>query len=339
MTVDAQPRGRLLVVVAVVALVFAASAAPLIVYATSLSLFGLAHVAYETRYVDGRFGGRLARRLLVVLAALSVAIVLSRALFSTRVLPAGFQATTETTLLALFALAALPPGGLRGITSRGAGAVACVAGLVLLLAGGAVLAPAATLAVFSLLHNVTPIGFLVEAAPAAERRGVALRTSLLLIGVPLLVALGAGEALLGVVGLSAHEGAPFSVGSLRDHLVVYVPKGVDMPWARQLFSAAVVAQVMHYVATIVLFPRAAARNGDEGHLFPWPSPRVFAATIVVLSLVLLVGFVGWFRDARALYGIPAAFHAWIEIPLLLLAFSSFRGAAGAQPARSVASAA
>jgi hypothetical protein len=29
-----------------------------------------------------------------------------------------------------------------------------------------------------------------------------------------------------------------------------------------------------------------------------------------------------FVDARALYGVPAAFHAWIEIPVLLGALSA-----------------
>ena len=103
---------------------------------------------------------------------------------------------------------------------------------------------------------------------------------------------------------------------------VFVPSFVEGRAAVRLFSAAVVAQVLHYVATIIVMPRLARSNDDRGHFVAWPRSTTFLLIVVASSVVLLVGYVSSFTDARALYGVPAALHAWIEIPLLVLAFSA-----------------
>jgi hypothetical protein len=296
---------------------------PLATYAVTLALFGLAHVAFEARYVDGRFGtrARISRPFLWAVIGLTGAVVSVRALFVAHALPPAWDAPLEVGILALLAAVAAP------LVAKEAPVVAASAvALAVLLGACVLLAPVPALTVFALVHNVTPIGFLAEAAPRHQRRRVALGGALLFLGVPALVASGAVHSVFHSLGAPLSEAAPFSMGPLAQHLRVYVPAGLGGPAAVQLFSAAVVAQVLHYVATIVVFPWLARRNGDDGHLVRWPTPRAFALGVGAASAVLLLGFFASFRDARALYGVPAALHAWIEIPLLTLAFAAiFRG--------------
>ena len=56
----------------------AAVAAPLLVYSVSLAVFGLAHVGMELRYIDARFGPRVARRLALTIAVLLISVVCVR---------------------------------------------------------------------------------------------------------------------------------------------------------------------------------------------------------------------------------------------------------------------
>jgi hypothetical protein len=62
---------------------------------------------------------------------------------------------------------------------------------------------------------------------------------------------------------------------------------------------------------------------EKAHLtelyFPkfWPTKTVFFLLIALCALSALL-FFGDFTMARSFYGIFAAMHAWIEIPLLLL---------------------
>jgi hypothetical protein len=72
---------------ALVLLVVGTAAASLHVYGLSLALFGLAHVAYETRDVDGRFSSRLPRTLWVVIGLLLLSLVVLRAGFILHLLP------------------------------------------------------------------------------------------------------------------------------------------------------------------------------------------------------------------------------------------------------------
>jgi hypothetical protein len=89
-----------------------------------------------------------------------------------------------------------------------------------------------------------------------------------------------------------------------------------------LFSAAVVAQSMHYVAVIVLLPRLLKEKNSmaaSATVVPWPSWRVFAGAVVAIAAVAFGVHAVSYTDARAAYGVAAAIHAWIELPILLLA--------------------
>jgi hypothetical protein len=296
---------------------FACAAAwPLATYAVTLALFGLPHVLYELRYVDGRFSSRLSLPLWTVLFGLGVIIMASRALFAAAVLPRAWQSIVELSLLAVFAAVVVPTLSRRGAGWGAAGAAFAVGVAVL-----AWRAPALSLVCFALIHNATPIGFLWERARDGQRLRVGALAVAVYLLVPLLFVAGLGDGALSMLGLGWRDGAPLrSVGDLSQHIGVYVPTVVEGELARRLFTGAVVAQLLHYHATIFVLPRLAARAGDARPRAPWP--RRFALLVAVPAALLAVFFAVAFKDARALYGVPAAFHAWIEVPLLLLALTS-----------------
>jgi len=87
---------------------------------------------------------------------------------------------------------------------------------------------------------------------------------------------------------------------------------------------------MHYVAVIVLLPQLLkAKNGGHASrtLVPWPGWGMFAAGVGAIALVGFGLYAVSYNDARAAYGVAAAIHAWIELPVLLLALGQgFRSA-------------
>ncbi len=148
------------------------------------------------------------------------------------------------------------------------------------------------------------------------------------LGLPLLVASGwPGVALHGLLG-SGMALDPLQAGPLAANLFVYVPPPfAATPQAVDLFTASVVAQGAHYAAVIVLLPFLLGRlDGQAGGRLPWPAGKIFAGLCIAAGAVSLARFLGGFAEARALYGIAASVHAWIEIPVLILALTG-----GAQP--------
>jgi hypothetical protein len=64
-------------------------------------------------------------------------------------------------------------------------------------------------------------------------------------------------------------------------------------------------------------------GGGGGHRpwLPWPRFKFLVSAIAALGLLTALSFVVDFRGTRAAYGLIAAVHAWIEIPILLLALA------------------
>lgn len=306
----------------VAAAALAASAAPLSVYALSLGAFGLVHVLTEVRYVDERFRRRLARPLLTGLLAVLAVIVLWRLTLLVAAPGATRAAHLELGLvvaLALIALVALRPAG--------PGPALLAAGVAALLTAGALRAPLATLVVLAVLHNLTPVGFLAERLRGAARRRAMIGCALAFGLVPIGLASGLLRAALGSAGLVLPEGDLWRVGGLDEHLGVFVPAGLaGGPRAIDLFAAVVYLQVLHYAVVIHVLPRLGAGGPAPG---AWPPPRVFARVLGLVGAVSLVAFALSFHDARRVYGVFAAFHAWLEVPILLLAL----GGAGVLRAR------
>jgi len=293
---------------------------PLFVYTVSLATLGLAHVLTELRYVDARFGRRLPDRFWLAVGALLVVLVGLRGITLGGWLPAGALAPTELLLLSVVLVTAAGPlAAAARQSTRQPGAVAALVATVALVSVvvyGAMRGPLELLVLFAVLHNATPLLFLVERAPPGRRRLAAVATTALFVGVPALVAAGATTTLLSeAIDLHAR---PWRTGSLVEHYVAYLPPALrGDPRAAQLFSAAVTAQLLHYGAVIVWLPRTL--GADERPRLPWPRSPVFAVVVVALSAGLLAHFVVDFVGARALYGLAAAVHAWLEWPVLLAA--------------------
>jgi hypothetical protein len=311
-------RGVVVVGVVVFCVVAAVTATvwPLLSYSTSLALFGLGHVLSELRYVDARFGDRLPKELWLRCAVPIAGVVVLRSLRLLGVIGDGVSVGGEMALVTVLLGLALP---VAFGASRGVGVVGVV--VVAALGLGSLWSPLHVLLILAVLHNATPLGFVVERAAPGRRFTTLLWALLVFAGVPLLVASGLPTLLLAsVIDLDA---AVLPTGPLADHYAVYLlPALRDDVLAAQLFSAAVTAQLLHYGAVIVWLPRTLADDEKPG--LPWPHPAVFALVVVALSLGLLVHFSVDFKGARALYGLVAAVHAWIELPVLLAAFALLR---------------
>ncbi|HSH93864.1 MAG TPA: hypothetical protein VK968_06945 [Roseimicrobium sp.] len=306
----------------VVVALFGAVCLPLFTYTLSLALFGLAHVLSELRYVDARFSFRLVRRLRIGFLIFLSAIVLNRLLYAVGL---GFHGGIELILVAGLAALVLPECIRAGLLP----AFLAVATLVILFLGiGAY--PAQTLLFFAIAHNFTPIGFLAERLKGRERT-VALALCSVVFGlIPALIATGAISGVLErLMGLYP-DLAFFSGDALKNHIKVYVPAAwFDSPIALRAFSAAVFTQCMHYAVVIGVLP-GLIDAGPERTLARWPKQPAFAAFLWIGSAAAFVLFCVSFNDARTFYSIPAAVHAWIEIPLLLLATTGFGAGAGSR---------
>jgi hypothetical protein len=165
---------------------------PALVYALSLSLFGMAHVLAEMRYVDGQFGERLGPRAWIPMVALLAAIFTTRLVQIAGGWPPGWGLSVEMGLglaLAAIPLPSLARSGILGLTG---GITLC--GLWIT---GWILAPTAALLVFAVSHNATPVGLLIDAAPAPEKARVAGLSAAVFVGIPLWMAVVGWEPLLG----------------------------------------------------------------------------------------------------------------------------------------------
>jgi GNAT superfamily N-acetyltransferase len=310
--------GLLLVAGCAVLLAFAAAARfPLATYGVTLALFGLPHVVSELRYVDARFGRRLGARLLWLFAGLLGAIVFGR-LGSALGWWSG-QTRLELLLVAGLALPAVLAPGAR-LRWRLV-AVAAVAGL----AAGVIWAPVAVIVTLAVAHNFTPLGFVAERLEGCRRKHALAAGALLFVALPLLLLTGVPQGLLGTYP----DAAPLPAGGLEPQLRVFViPAWQGEGFAPLLFAAAAFTQCLHYLYVLVLLP-AYDRDGawwggspsDPGRrsLLPWPSPVAFALALAGVACVSLALFLVDFGAARTWYGLAAAVHAWIEVPVLLLA--------------------
>lgn len=294
-----------------------ASVAPLATYALSLGTLGLVHVLSEIRYVDERFRLRLGQGLVVGLLGLLAVIIGWRIWLLLGGSPGPAPASLELALVSVLAVTAL-------VAVRHAGIVpaAVASGIVVLLAAGAYGAPLTALVLLAVLHNLTPIGFLAERLNGAERRRALAASALAFVAVPIVIGSGALRAAWRAASLPLPAGSFWRVGDVDQHLGVFVPPGlVNTASAVDLFAAVVYLQVLHYAVVIHILPRLGATEATGNASSPsgWPSRPVFTAFLGVVAAASLVAFALSFQDARRVYGVFAAFHAWLEVPILLLA--------------------
>ncbi|MFT5687095.1 MAG: hypothetical protein ACI8RZ_008052, partial [Myxococcota bacterium] len=137
--------------------------------------------------------------------------------------------------------------------------------------------------------------------------------------VPLLIASGLPGRLLGVAW---QELTVLPTGGLADNLGAYIPYALHREsWAVSAFSAFVFAQCMHYATVIKVLPQIApgGRGADAVVGLSRIPRRGWVVGVVVLSAAGFIGYTMDFREARNWYAIIAAVHAWVEVPVLLLA--------------------
>lgn len=116
---------------------------------------------------------------------------------------------------------------------------------------------------------------------------------------------------------------PLGAGTLGDHHYVYVPTPLlDGDSAVDLFSASVVAQCAHYAAVILVLPALLEFNDPKAFgMIAWPRGKMFWTIVIALSSIVVYRFAIGFVSARTLYGIAASLHAWVEIPLVIMAMT------------------
>ena len=292
-------------------------------------MFGLPHVLSELRYVDRRFGRGIARGQLVTLFALLAGIVSLRTAVVLHILPPQIGAPTELAGVAMLALACV-----RGPAASKA--VALAVGLV--LGAGALAAPFGTMITLSILHNATPLGLLWQLMPRGRRRRPMVLASAALLGLPLIVATGLPRLVLTGAGLAGADADPVGAGPLAEHLNVYVPPLLTGTGAAvDIFTASVVAQGGHYLMVILILPILLRRLDPQAQgLVRWPGPGAFTLLLAGAGIISLILFLDGFAQARSFYGIAAALHAWIEIPVLVLALTGGTQRASRSPTRSEA---
>lgn len=283
--------------------------APLAAFVLMISAFGLPHVLYELRYVDERFSARTSSLALSVIGVLVGAIALGRIANSTHWLSADIFVPLEFALGA--ALAFTAAAFMRA--NRFLGALIGVA-----FAVGAIYAPVATFVTWAWLHNLTPLGFVAEITEGDERRRWMMLLGLPFLVLPGLVATGVFHDAAALIFPIAETQAVSVFGAGDRPLLSFLPPGSS---DLHLFSAAVVAQAMHYVAVIVMMPMLLKMKGgaQTRTVVPWPSWRVFGFAVAGIAIVAFGIYALSYTDARAGYAVAAAIHAWIELPILLLA--------------------
>ncbi len=287
--------------------------APLATYVLMVAAFGLPHIISELRYCDERFSARSSLMPIAIVGALVGIIAALRVASSA----GGFSSYLATLIELGFgaALALCAAWFMRRWKIAGV-AVALAFGV------GVVFAPIPTFLVWAWLHNLTPLGFIAEATRGSERRRLLLTLSIFFLVLPAIVATGVvHQAMFALTGFNAAEG-PSAFGAGTRPLGSFLPPGATVESDVALFSAAVVAQSMHYVAVILFLPRLlATRTGiaQAPALAPWPSWQIFGWSVAGIAAAGFIVYAVDYTNARSAYGVAAAIHAWIELPIFLLA--------------------
>jgi hypothetical protein len=293
-----------------VALLLSALWLPLPLYVVSLALFGLPHVVWEMGFLRSRYAARWPLRWWLALwGVLLVQAGMRGAVWLGGVQPASGQIIDLLALLLLALIVVLAPKG-AGWSVRIVGLF--MAGIVVwLLEQGDILMVLLWLA---MAHNFTPLALAWDLArDRSQSRPLAWFISGLFL-LPLIVAWSGWTS--GIVPPAA--AAYFSL------LDAQLPGGWGGPNRPALLSAIVLAQCLHYYCVIHLLPRAEAQRVAR----PVVSRAVRMGTLVAVALMLGY-YANDYAAARKLYGVAAGMHAWLEWPVLLMAFLCIAGKDGA----------
>jgi hypothetical protein len=272
---------------------------PLTTYATTLATFGIAHVAIELRYIDSRFSQQLDRQITRPLVLLVLAIATLRCCSIFGFIPGQIAQLLELGCgLGLILIAThylWVRDWRRGLIGIGVG---CLLGI------GIANDPIATLVTFAIVHNLTPVGFILE------RQGLKSLQMLWLCGaifglLPLLIICYQSVPIFSL---------PIEINNTYLHAFI-APSWEKSSISYPLFSAVAFLQCLHYAVVIGLFSQW---TPDRTSSITYSS-KYFYLMLGVISVLFLIAFQHSFALTRAGYGAIASIHAWIEIPLLLIA--------------------
>jgi hypothetical protein len=289
----------------------AVSIAPIATFLVLIVGFGFLHVLTELRYVDARFSGRLDRRWIWLMLALVMCIAGTRSLLIFGAIPYQWGVGVEAAIgVALAGLGMVLLPRYRFLVAAG----------ILVFAGIAIVSPLHALLTIAILHNLTPLGFFAERLPPAERRRVIGILSVPFVIVPLIIATGAPlDAMHRFTGISP-DWTPFGFGPAERHMGAFLPpEMIGERAAYAAFAGAVFAQIMHYLAVIVILPRIQPEAATT--LVPWPKGWAFWAFCLGACGALIAFYLSDYGQAKALYGLFAAVHSWIEVPVLIAAIA------------------
>lgn len=294
---------------------------PLFSYACGLAVFGFAHVVRELQFVDQRFGARIQRNFACGLFILLTGVVIARSI--NVFIPSYANVAYNCELFLVFLLVLLVPftmakkSDYRKFHSLGiAIAIGC----------GFLVSPITTILILAVLHNLTPIGFMTEIVPKERKLAVVVISAIVFLLIPAMIAVGIFEQIFSPLFSVRENYNIFPTGPLRQHLGVFLPAVIrNADFATNAFSAVVFTQCMHYLAVIYVMPalqNALTQPKDIKTYLPWPRARVTAVVIISVTIIMLISYWQDFRWTRSIYGIAAALHAYVEIPILLWAFST-----------------
>lgn len=277
----------------------AAVARPDVLYVLALAGFGGAHVAWELAWVRRAWRDALPASGWAFLGLALAAQAVARAGGVLHLLGPDAAARADLATLAC-AIAAVWTRWPATRDLRGRLALALAGGLAAatwwLSSRPGLLVPA--LAILAMAHNLTPVALV----PRGARLG----------GLP------ARAVLAGLFAAPLALGAALAFAGHRP-VVGFLPLPPEWRWADiaasgragALLPALVWAQCLHYLAVIVLVPRALGPSLGRAPARGW--------IVAACGAALAFAFLARFADTRGWYGVASGLHAWLEWPLVMLA--------------------
>lgn len=297
-----------------------AVACPLATYTFTLATFGLTHVLTELHYVNNRFHQRLGNSLRLRISQLLLLVICFRSSQVFGLIPTWLSIGLELSCVVGLVALVIPILAKKDWRLGVLATILCV-----ILAVGIFWSATLTLLLFAILHNITPVGFIAEKLRGWQRNRALLACAVVFFLVPLVILSGIPYDFLSSMGLVTLEASLFPVGGLEIHLGAFVPKQLhNQVIAIHAFSAAVFLQSMHYAVVIGVLPKWENANQyrTTNGFLTYYEEKQFGWFVTFFSTLLFVGFTISFINTRAVYGIVAAVHAWVEIPILLLALAT-----------------
>lgn len=294
---------------------FLSVAFPLATYTLTLASFGLAHVLTELRYVNYRFNQRLKsdlQRKIVILLLIIVNLRISELL---GILNSSISVSLELVCVIGLVMLVIPILTVKNWKLGILGILICI-----ILSAGVFWIPTLMMLILAVLHNLTPIGFIAERLRGLQRKFALFICLIVFVLIPSVIISGYPYNYLSSLDLVAPSANILQAGNLQLHLSAFVPRELHKSFiAIHAFSAAVFLQCMHYAVILGVLPNW--ERNKHSNLLVFNRQNIFEKIVIFLSTLIFIYFAQSFTDARKLYSIAAAIHAWVEFPILLLSFA------------------